>query len=203
MTGALWVGLTGGIATGKSTVSKYLQSRGFPVIDADLLAQQAVVPGSEGLKLVISQFGTEFLNERTELDRKKLGEKVFADPNALLKLEAILHPLVQSRVRELRQQYEKAGAKVIFYDVPLLFEKKLQDQFDKIVVVASTEDLQRLRMKQRNQWSEEESLRRLKNQLPMQEKIKAADYVIENNSDLTDLKKNVDLLIQKIQSSNA
>lgn len=203
MSKSLWVGLTGGIATGKSTVSSYLAKRGIPVVDADQLAQEAVAAGSEGLKQIVSQFGADFLDEKAELNRKKMAQLVFSNPEALKKIESIIHPLVQSRVQQLRSQYEKTGAPLIFYDVPLLFEKNLQDQFDKVVVVASDTEQQIQRMKDRNGWSLEQVQARLKNQLPLAEKIRQADFVLQNNSDVLSLYQQVDQMLQKIQSSKA
>ena len=98
-----WIGLTGGIATGKSTVSKWLKSHGYAVIDADELARLVVAPGSEGIRQIVSQFGADVLDDEGNLDRRKLGALVFADRNKLLDLENIIHPLVQAQVQSLRE----------------------------------------------------------------------------------------------------
>jgi dephospho-CoA kinase len=194
----LWVGLTGGIASGKSTVSKYLISLGIPVVDADAVAAEVLAPGSPGLQQVVSRFGPQFLNATGNLDRKKMADLVFKDRKALADLEAITHPLVQSRVRELRTQLEKQNAKIIFYDVPLLFEKNLQAQFDHIVLVSCTDDFQIQRMKSRNGIGETEARERLANQLPMSEKEKLAGIVIKNNGSLAELYSQVDTVLQKL-----
>lgn len=198
MKSSLWIGLTGGIATGKSTVSSYLRSLGIPVVDADEVAHQVVEPGSLGLKEIASQFGAEFIDKRGHFDRKKMSDLVFKERSALLKLEKIIHPLVQSRVIELRKQFETQGHALIVYDVPLLFEKNLQDQFDKIILVTSLEAHQLERMKNRNAWPLEESKRRISNQMPLLEKEAKSDFVIINNSDLKSLYKQVDDVLKKL-----
>jgi dephospho-CoA kinase len=199
---SLWIGLTGGIATGKSTVSSYLRTKGIPVVDADEVAHQVVEPGSRGLKEIASQFGSEFLTQTGHFDRKKMADLVFQDRTALLKLEKIIHPLVQSRVAELRRQFEYRGNSIIVYDVPLLFEKNLQDQFDKIILVTSEEAHQLERMKIRNAWPLEESKRRIASQMPLIEKEAKSDFIIKNTADLKFLHQQVDIVIQKLLAEN-
>jgi dephospho-CoA kinase len=199
---SLWVGLTGGIATGKSTVSSYLRSCGIPVVDADEVAHQVVEPGTKGLQEIESQFGPDYIDQSGHFNRKKMADLVFKDRTALLKLEKIIHPLVQSRVIELRRQFESQGHKVIVYDVPLLFEKNLQDQFDRIILVTSLEAHQLERMKTRNAWPLEESKRRILNQIPLIEKESRSDFIIVNNSDLKSLYLQVDDVIKNLIAEN-
>lgn len=193
-----WIGLTGGIATGKTAVEKFIQNCGVPVIDADLLAHQLVQPGQTGLKLVVSQFGTDFLTSSGELDRQKLGELVFADQKARTILEQLLHPLIQNEVQDLRTEYHKQGHKSCVYNVPLLFEKNLTSQFDLVVTVWCDPKIQLERLMKRNNLSEPEAILRIKAQLPFWMKIKKSDYCIDNSTDLKDLEIQVRSLVKKI-----
>lgn len=193
-----WIGLTGGIATGKSTVTKILRKKGYLVVDADEIAKQALQPGHPELKQVIQVFGQEYLQPDGSLDRKGLGEKIFLNPVEKEKLEKIVHPFVQAEVAHQRKEAEKRGVAIAFYDVPLLFEKKLEPQFDSILLIAADESLQIERLQSRNGFTLEESKLRIQNQLPMSEKRKRSDYIIENNSDLAHLEKQVDAFLKSI-----
>lgn len=198
-----WIGLTGGIASGKSTVSSILRRHGISVIDADAIARKVVEPGQSGLEQVVSHFGAGVLGPDGGLDRKKLGRLVFGHPAELLRLEAILHPLVQAEVLRQRQDCEKRGEPFAFYDVPLLFEKKLESQFDAVVVVSSSEAAQISRMKNRDKLSEGEIANRLSSQVPLAHKAGRATWVLENDGSLEDLEKATLDLLKKIQSGMA
>lgn len=193
-----WIGLTGGIATGKSTVSKILQTKGYAVVDADLLARKVVERGSQGLASVVSAFGSEVLSADGALDRKKMASMVFANPEKLKKLESILHPLIRSEVSRIQTELKNRGELVAFYDVPLLFEKNMQDQFDAILVVAATKDQQLERLQVRDQWTPEQINQRLANQLDLQQKKAQADYVILNTGSLKDLETQVEQVLIKM-----
>ena len=193
-----WIGLTGGLGTGKSTVAKILREQGFPVFDADEVAKAVVRAGTPGLKLVVKEFGQDYLNRDGELNRSKLAQLVFSKPETLLKLEAIIHPLVQEEVQKLRDHHKSQGHKIAFYDVPLLFEKKLKG-FDAVVVVTASPENQRERLLARNSWSDEEIQRRLRNQVPLAEKIDQADYVINNDGTVEELKAAVTDLLKKLR----
>lgn len=196
----IWLGLTGGIATGKSTVAKILRDLGLPVVDADDLARQVVLPGkSSALDEIIKDFGAEVLGADSLLDRTKLGKIVFGKPDKLKKLEAILHPRIQELRRIEKNRLEAEGAELAFYDVPLLFEKNLQDEFASVVLVYASAEAQRKRLKERNQLSDLEIDQRLAAQIPIDEKLKLADFVIENTGSLMDLKAQVELIISKIR----
>jgi len=198
-----WFGLTGGIASGKSSVSQILKGEGFAVVDADLIARQVVEAGSAGLKAVVDQFGTAVLRPDGSLDRKRLGQMVFGSPEKLLQLENILHPLVQQETSKQRQALHSAGHDFTFYDVPLLFEKKMQKEFDGILVVVASDQLQRQRIKMRDQLSDSEIQNRLQAQLPLAEKVNQATWVIHNNGSLQDLKKATLQVLEMIQSGIA
>lgn len=198
-----WIGLTGGIASGKSTVAQLIRSRGFQVVDADLLAREVVEPGSTGLLRVVQEFGPDILKPDGSLNRKLLGERVFERPEQLEKLERILHPLIQNRTAEVRKELVEQGEEVAFYDVPLLYEKKMQPQFNSIVVVSTDLETQKHRMKMRDGLADSEIEKRLKSQIPLSEKEKDANYVIKNSGSISDLEKQVDHLLKRFQSGNA
>ena len=181
-----WVGITGGLATGKSTLSDALRQEGFTVIDADLVARQAVEPGSEGLRSVINEFGDSLLNPEGGLDRQRMAEIVFSHPEKLRVLESILHPLVQAEVLRQRKSTEASGAAFCFYDVPLLFEKSMQGQFDQVVVVYAPRHVQIERAIKRNGWTEDEVEGRLQAQVDIESKREQADLVFDNSGSRED-----------------
>ena len=191
----LWIGLTGGIASGKSTVSALLRARGFAVVDADHLARLAIAPGSPGFNELTREFGTEVLNPDGTLDRKKLGALVFANPSRLAKLESIIHPRVRALATEKRAALEASGARAAFYDVPLLFEKKMEQLFDRVVVVSCRPETQLKRLLERDRLKPHEAEQRLRAQLPMSEKTSRADLIVENEGTLEDLERAVERLI--------
>lgn len=195
-----WYGITGGIASGKSTVSQKLRNLGFKVVDADQLARDVVVKGSPGLQSVVERFGADVLGSTGELDRKKLGAKVFGKPQDLLDLENILHPLIKQETAKQREALAKAGEAFAFYDVPLLFEKKMEPLFDGIVVVSASEADQIQRMKSRDGLSNAEISQRLSSQIPLNEKVKKAHFVIHNDGDISKLDAQVKELILRAKS---
>lgn len=197
----LWVGLTGGIGSGKSTVSGILKKAGIPTVDADALARLALGPGSPGETEVLSHFGAENIRAADgTIDRKKLGALVFENPKELLWLESVVHPLVQEQTRLARSRFEKAGHPMAFYDVPLLFEKNLRAQFDRVVVVGCSLETQVRRLAARNSLNEEESLLRIRAQMDLKEKMQQADDVIWNEGSLYELELQVQQLIQKLKA---
>lgn len=192
-----WIGLTGGLGSGKSTVASFLRVKGWPVIDADQIAHQVLAPGSAGLTKVLEHFGKDLLLPNGELDRRALGMRVFGHPERLLELERIVHPLVQDEVSRQRQALQQAGFQKAFYDVPLLFEKNLEG-FDSVVVVTSSPTVIHGRLKSRNAWSDEEISKRIASQIPLTEKEKRADHVIRNDGGLGELEDAVDRLLARL-----
>ena len=178
-----WIGLTGGIACGKSTVCRALAERGFPVVDADEIAKSVVAAGSTGLKSVEQVFGPEIILPSGELDRRALGQKVFGHPEELHKLESILHPLIRAETRRQRRLHEDMGKPLAIYDIPLLFETGAEAQFDKVVVISCTREQQRERLRRKNQWTDEEIEMRIASQIPIQRKEEKADFILYNNRD--------------------
>lgn len=176
----LVIGLTGGIATGKSTVTKMMKRLGVPVIDADQIARQVVEPGRSAYQAVIKQFGEDILLENGQINRPKLGSIVFADKEKREQLNQIVHPAVRQEMLQLRDQYIERGVKSVVLDIPLLFESKLTNMVDKVIVVYVPKQLQLKRLINRDQFTEPEALQRIDAQLPIIEKAKQADAVIDN-----------------------
>ncbi len=193
----MWIGLTGGIATGKSTVARLLKGLGHPVIDADIIAHTALVQGSPVHDKIVHVFGSEILNGTT-IDRTKLGRIVFRDKKKLNQLEEIVHPYVQEQVRHQRQRL--SGKKYVwaFYDVPLLFEKNLEDQFDAIIVVAASKEMQIERLQRRSHLGDQEIQDRLKSQIPIEEKVKKTKFVLWNNDSEKTLESDLKALLTQL-----
>lgn len=183
------IGLTGSIASGKSTVSNMLKELGLPIVDADLVARQVVEPGTETLRKITEAFGEEILTEKGELDRPKLGAIIFNDEEKRKVLNSIIHPAIRKEMLRQRDEHITKGEKAVIMDIPLLFESKLQHYVEKIIVVTVTEDVQLKRLMERNQFSEEEALSRIRSQLPLSVKEQGADAVINNNGSLEETKK--------------
>ncbi len=173
------VGLTGGIGSGKSAAAALLAGHGAVIVDADLLARQAVVPGSQGLAEIVDQFGASVLTDSGELDRAALGEIVFADPDARARLNAIVHP----RVRELAAQAEQAAGPeaVVVHVLPLLVETGQQEAFDLVVVVDVDPDRQVRRVGRRDGLSAAQVEARMAAQASREQRLAAADVVLDNN----------------------
>ncbi len=193
-----WVGLTGGLGTGKSTVGRFLLQQGIPVLDADLVARQVLEPGGPAFQPVLQEFGQDIVTTGGVIDRQRLARKVFGQPDQLQKLETIIHPFVQEEIKRQKQWLQDQGTLWAVYDVPLLFEKNLQQQFDFIVVVSTNERQQIERIKARNPWTDEEIRKRLQAQIPLKDKEQRADYVLRNDADQLALEKQVATLVQML-----
>jgi len=183
------VGLTGGVATGKSTVSAMLGELGAVVIDADLLAREVVAKGTPGLAHVVEEFGEELLTPEGELDRPAMGRLVFEDEAARKRLEAIVHPLVWERIVELEQQAPADG--VVVHDIPLLAENGRGGDFDVVVVVDAPPEVQVARMVGDRGWSREEAESRMRAQASREDRLAIATYVVENTGTHEDLRERV------------
>jgi len=197
----LWIGLTGGIACGKSSVTRLLRTKGLPVIDADELAREVVRAGTKGLSEIAQAFGPEAIGPDGELDRKRIGEWVFGHPENLAKLEAIVHPRVRELQDQRRRELEARGEAIAFYDVPLLFEKKMEPLFDRILAVVCSPEPQIARLMARNGLSRAEAEVRIRSQVPADEKARRAHDVIWNDGDLASLEAAVDGYLAKIRAS--
>jgi len=192
------VGLTGGIASGKSTVSAILRELGAVVIDADQLARDVVAPGTPGLESVVGEFGRDVLTGTGELDRPAVARIVFADDAARKRLESIIHPLVFEEVARLESE-APAGALVV-HDIPLLAESGRADTFDAVVVVDAPPELQVARMVRDRGWSEEEAQSRMAAQSSREDRLAIATYVIENSGSLEELRHQVEDVYAKLSA---
>lgn len=197
----LIVGLTGSIATGKSLVSGYLRQLGAYIIDWDVIARQICEPGLPAWNDIVNCFGKDILQQDQKIDRAKLGKIVFTDEAKRLKLDNFTHP----RATEEAQRREKAIAEaepdaVIVHDVPLLFEVGIDKMVDKTVVVYITEENQVKRLMARDGISEEDARNRIRSQMPVAEKVKRADYVVDNNGSMEETKRQVQELYSKLVS---
>lgn len=179
------VGLTGGIGSGKSEVARRLAALGAVVVDADVLAREAVAPGSPGEAAVIEVFGPDVVGTDGHLDRGRLAERVFSDPDALAQLEAIVHPQVAERSAAAAAQAPPGT--VVIHDVPLLVEKDLADRYDLVVVVDAPDELRLERLVGGRGMTEAEARARMAAQGDRDTRLAAADVVIDNSGDLTDL----------------
>ncbi|MEZ4384590.1 MAG: dephospho-CoA kinase [Nannocystaceae bacterium] len=189
-------GLTGGIGSGKSTVAAVIEEYGVPVVSADELSRMVVTPGSKGLAAVVDEFGEAILTADGRLDRAKLAEIVFADPERRVALEKILHPRIRERFEEVLDALEKAGQRTVVYEVPLLFENNLQEILDGVIVVASRDDLRIARVSDRDNLQAAEIRARMAAQMDDAQRQSLADYVITNNGDRMDLRREVEILIR-------
>jgi dephospho-CoA kinase len=182
----LLVGLTGGIATGKSTVSEMLRRRGCVIIDADQLARDVVEPGEPALAEIVGEFGRDVLQPDGRLDRKKLGAIVFADTGRRKRLEAITHPAIGERfAREIAALIGAGFHGLVFFDAPVMIESGSAKHMDRLVVVATDEETQIARLMARDGIDRGEALRKVRSQMPVAEKAKLAHYVIDNAGDRT------------------
>jgi dephospho-CoA kinase len=191
-------GLTGGLASGKGVVAARFNARGVPVINADELARAAVAKGSEGLLEVVAAFGADVLTAEGELDRKALGARVFADPEARRRLEGITHPRIHALMGEQTRELERRGEPLVCYEAPILIEVGMADALRPLVVVAASEANQLARAKLRDGLPEDELRGRIGAQLPLAEKVRVADYVIENDGSVGEAEMEADRVLDAI-----
>lgn len=196
------IGLTGGIASGKSTVAAMLEKAHIPVIDADDLAKRAVMVDTPGFREIIETFGPTILKDDGTIDRTKLARLVFSDAALLGKLEAIIHPKIKKLAEEKLHHYQTLGHSVVVYMAPLLFEKNLHKNCDKTLLVTANKEIRKARLFSRDQLLNEEAEERFKFQLSDDEKAKLADEIIENNESLFKLYKNLSTAWKKLTNYN-
>lgn len=184
------VGLTGGIASGKSTVSAILAELGAVVIDADGIAREVVAQGTPGLEAVVAEFGPGLLTPGGDLDRPAMGALVFADAGARKRLEAIIHPLVHRRSAELEAAADADA--VVVHDIPLLAEVGRAGSFDAVIVVDAPTEVQVARMVGDRGWTREEAESRIAAQASREERLSIATHVVDNTGSLDDLRRRVE-----------
>ncbi len=190
-------GLTGGIGSGKSAVAALLEEYGVPVVSADELSRIVVAKGSAGLEDVVKLFGPEVLDEHGELDRRKMASIVFQEPAKRRQLEAILHPRIRERFEQVLDALEKAGHEVMVYEVPLLFEKNLQGEMKAVILVTADESKRIARVCARDDVTEAEVRARIAAQMDEEQKRKRADYIIENDGTMDDLRREVEFMLAR------
>ncbi|REJ08326.1 dephospho-CoA kinase [Halobacillus trueperi] len=176
----LVIGLTGSIASGKSTVAKMFKDMDIPVIDADQISRDVVQPGEPAYQEIVETFGEQVLEEGGDLDRKKLGKVVFADETKRKQLNGIVHPKVREEMIRRREQYKQQQYQAVVLDIPLLFESNLTDYVEKILVVYVDEKTQLERLMERDQSGREDAEERIRAQIPVKKKAEMADAVIDN-----------------------
>ena len=183
------IGLTGGIASGKSTVLRWLQKKGVPYIDADVVAREVVEPGTLGLQELVQAFGPNTVLEDGTLHRTYIGSLVFSDPKALETINSILQPHIRRRIQELTEEWDAKGKQAIIYDIPLLFETDWHKQMDEIWLVYVNPVTQLERLMKRNSYSEQEALDRIHSQMSLDDKRALSTVVIDNSGSMKQLEK--------------
>jgi dephospho-CoA kinase len=194
------VGLTGNIGSGKSTVADMIRAAGVPVLDADVLARAVVAPGQPAHAQIAAEW-PDVIGPDGAIDRKKLGARVFADPNARARLEAITHPRIQAGALEAARALAAAGHRLAFYEASLLVETGRHRDFDGLVVVVADEEQQLARVQARDRCSREQALARLRAQMPVEEKRRAATHLIDNTGDVESTRRQVQALIASLRAS--
>jgi dephospho-CoA kinase len=177
----LVVGLTGGMASGKSIVSRTLKELGLPIIDADLIAREMVKPGKIGYREIIDHFGKGILNPDETINRRRLARIIFSDSKEREKLNSILHPRIIREIKKRIEDFEKKGEKMVMVDAALLIEAGQLSLVDKLIVVTVSPKIQIKRLAERDHLTEKEAKERISTQMPLFEKMKLADYVIDNS----------------------
>lgn len=193
---SLVIGLTGGIASGKSTVSNMLKELNITVVDADIEARLAVEKGEPAYQKIIGEFGYDILLDNEEIDRQKLGSIIFHDAEKRQLLNSIVHPEVRNRMNNKIESAVKGGEQVVVLDIPLLFESKLTHMVEKTILVYVDRDVQLKRLMERNSLSLAEAEARINSQMPLSEKVALADAVIDNNGSMDETKKQLSEILK-------
>ncbi|ULT55922.1 dephospho-CoA kinase [Neobacillus drentensis] len=194
---SLVIGLTGGIASGKSTVSNMLKEMSITVIDADVEARLAVMKGEPAYQKILAEFGDDILLETGEIDRQKLGAIIFHQADQRQRLNEITHPEVRRRMLEQVETAKRNNEEVVVLDIPLLFESNLTAMVEKTILVYVDCDIQLQRLVERNNLTHEDAQARINSQMPLSEKIKLADAVINNNGSIDETKQQLLMILAK------
>lgn len=192
------VGLTGGIAAGKSTVASLMARLGAGVLDADEVVRELQRPGTWVYQAILQAFGPSIVQRDGTIDRKRLGEMVFQDEGARRQLEATVHPALVAAIEQRLRAFKAQGVKLCVVELPLLIEAGAQERFDWVVVVTAPEEVQVSRLMADRGLSREEALARIRSQMPLHEKVRVADFVIENAGDLQEVERRVQELYQAL-----
>ena len=186
------IAITGGIASGKSLVSEYLRTLGYTVIDADEMAREITGPGGKAMPYIVEKFGNDYVNQDGSLNRAAMRDLVFKNPEKLAVLEEGTTNVVLEDIEKIRKEKEMAGDKVLFYEIPLLYEKNQQDNYDAVWVVTADRDIRKQRLIERDDMDESMSELIMDAQEEEDKKIESADFVIYNNGSITELRRSVD-----------
>ena len=192
------IGLTGGIASGKSTVTSYLKEKGYPVIDADQVVRELQVPGGALYRVLVDHFGKEILTKEGELDRVALGQRIFSDPSERDWSNRVQGRLIREALAEVRDR-QATQSDLFFMDIPLLIEQHYEEWFESVWLVAVSTATQLKRLMERNHLSELQAQERIASQMPLDEKSAHADLVLDNNGDLTALYAQLDAALQQLE----
>lgn len=193
------LGLTGGIATGKSTVAKMFQDANVPLIDTDLIAKEVLQIGQVGYLEVLQHFGEEILLTNKEINRKKLGRLIFNNPKKRKLLNHIVHPRVEETVKYEIERHKKLQTPIIVIDVPLLYESGFDQYVDEVIVVFTQRDLQIERLISRDNISEEYAQMKINSQMSLEDKMSKGDYVIDNSKSILETKKQFNEILEKLR----
>ena len=195
------IGITGSIATGKTYVEKLIKAKGYQVIDADHIAHQALYQNTDAYEKIVSEFGKTILNKNHSINRRKLGQIIFRDAHKKRLLESIIHPFVIDKIKQKIEQ--KAKNKILFISVPLLYETNMENMFDKVIVVYTSEEKQIERLMNRDKIDKETALLKIINQMPLETKKNKADILIDNEMDgQNQLIKRIEEILQEIKEKS-
>ncbi len=194
------VGLTGGIASGKSTASKIFKDLGAYIIDADVLSREVVEPSKPAWSKIVKRFGKEILNKDNSINRKKLAEIVFNNKKKRELLNSIVHPIVFKRAKEIEKEIVKKDPDaVIIFDAALLIESGAYKKMDKNIVVYADEDVQIKRLLNRNRFAKDEAVKRIRAQMPLKKKVEFADYIIDGNRTILQVRKDIKRVFERLK----
>ena len=196
------IGITGGIASGKSTVTDYLMQKGYQVIDADQVVHELQAKGGKLYQALVSWLGSAILNEAGELDRPKLSQLIFSSQENLAKSSQLQNDIIRKELANRRDQLAKTE-ETFFMDIPLLFEQDYADWFDEVWLVYVNPETQIKRLKARNGYSQEEAQQRLASQMKLEDKVPYADFVIKNDGNLEELIEQIDKKLRRLRNDES
>lgn len=196
------IGITGGIGTGKSTVSSMLASEGFKIIDADIIAREVLEKNPRILDIIRTQFGSGFFDWRGEFRRKEFGNHIFRFPKQRIKYEGIIIPYIKEEIANQFKEYEEKGEKVVFLDAPTLIENNLHLEMDYVILVVADNSIQIQRIMSRDKLTKSDAVSRINSQMPMEQKKEFADIIIDTNNGTIDTQKQVYDLVDFIKLIN-
>lgn len=192
----IYLGLTGGIATGKSQADAYFKSKGYPIVDTDLIAHQLMQPGGASWQKIKDEFGTDYLNSDQTINRKKLSNFVFKNTQALTRLNDITHPLIKAEMHKQMHNYKN---KLIIVDVPLLFESGFDKYIDASLLIDTTPELELKRLMARNGFTREQAQIRIDSQMPLAQKRALATYIINNTGTIEQLNQQLQEFLNNLE----